>query len=593
MISLKIIMVSLFGLYLVGLTGIMYHYGPHKARELPSVNHELKFLQMSNSNSFIPTKKSFEFHDKYLALEILRQVDIYKPVNDTFYRELARNKNKFGEPFLGMIPDNDYCDKHRAAFVENPQVFFDNINLILTSGTKHLIRSKAIPSIAKDIHPEIGDSMPIAKRDSFSYDISPEANFFWMVTSLYKYRHIGKQYACTTQASNQVPGSEAMSRKDTVAESANAFAKKFANRPQCFSRDKFFPETWLLYDKKDCKAFFKIFNSEEYQKLKAERRIVYIRKIGAGSHRAEGVEPVTEQEEAHLRHLYANGEKCGEIKLNYIIQHYINNPLLLDGHKFDFRMYMLVASTNPVMAYYHDGFLRVTLADYDINSDEKKVLLTNLALNKQIYEDVEGGRLYNGMNEEELKQAQQWSMERLQEHLLKRGKITDPNWLDNYLRPEFKKAMIHLVRMSAHTFLENSAVYELYGVDFMLDEDLNLWFIELNSGPAIGGYSVPMEKFIVKMVQDHFEVVNGLLKSRMKRIVTYINKLIDERQAYLDEEGQVVVPAAAKVVFREISKNHFEIEYEPSASNGFSLIVDRNHDNFYQYMNIIDKNCFS
>jgi len=102
-----------------------------------------------------------------------------------------------------------------------------------------------------------------------------------------------------------------------------------------------------------------------------------------------------------------------------------------------------------------------------------------------------------------------------------------------------------------------------------------------------------MEKFIVKMVQDHFEVVNGLLKSRMKRIVTYVNKLIDERQAYLDEEGQVVVPAAAKVVFNEISKNHFEIEYEPSASNGFSLIVDRNHDNFYQYMNIIDKNCFS
>jgi hypothetical protein len=184
-------------------------------------------------------------------------------------------------------------------------------------------------------------------------------------------------------------------------------------------------------------------------------------------------------------------------------------------------------------------------------------------------------------------------MERLQEHLLKIGKINSTTWLDDYLRPEFKKAMIHLVRMSAHTYLENSAIYELYGVDFMLDDDLNLWFIELNSGPAIGGYSQPMEKFIVKMVQDHFEVVNGLLKSRMKRIVTYINKLIDEKQVVMGADGKVVVPEAAKVIFTEISRNHFEIEYEPKFGNGFSLIVDRNHDNFYQYMNIVGQSCFS
>ncbi len=573
--------------------GIMYHYGPHRARELDGVNRDMKFLEMSNRNSYMPAKKMFQFSDKTLALEILRQLDGYKPVDDTYYRELGRNKNKFYEPYLGMIPDDQYCDKHRAAFVQNPQTFFDNMNMVLTSGVNHLIRAKAIPSIAVDIHPEIGDSMPIVDRDRHTYDVSPDANFYWMVTNMYKYRHIGKHYACLTQESNQVPGSEIMSRKDTIAEAATRFGNKFAHKPHCFNHDKFFPKTWLLADKKDCKEFFKIFSSEEYERLKAERKIVYIRKIGAGSHRGEGVQPVTDEEEAELRRVYANGIKCGEITKNYIIQHYVHNPLLLEGHKFDFRMYMLIASTNPVMAYYHDGFLRVTLADYDANSVDKKVLLTNLALNKQIYDDVKGGHLYEGMDEEELKIAQQWSMERLQDYLLKIGKINSTTWLDDYLRPEFKKAMIHLVRMSAHTFWENSALYELYGVDFMLDDDLNLWFIELNSGPAIGGYSQPMERFIVKMVQDHFEVVNGLLKSRMKRIVTYINKLIDEKQVVMGENGKVVVPEAAKVIFTEISRNHFEIEYEPKPGNGFSLIVDRNHDNFYQYMNIVGQSCFS
>ena len=68
-------------------------------------------------------------------------------------------------------------------------------------------------------------------------------------------------------------------------------------------------------------------------------------------------------------------------------------------------------------------------------------------------------------------------------------------------------------------------MYELFGVDFMLDTDLGLWFIEANSTPAFDGYSEPMEEFIVKMLQDHAEIVHGLLKSRMKRIITYVNNL--------------------------------------------------------------------
>ena len=50
------------------------------------------------------------------------------------------------------------------------------------------------------------------------------------------------------------------------------------------------------------------------------------------------------------------------------MQRYISKPLLLDGHKFDFRIYMLIASTNPLQLFYHDGFLRVSLLQYDENS---------------------------------------------------------------------------------------------------------------------------------------------------------------------------------------------------------------------------------
>jgi len=60
---------------------------------------------------------------------------------------------------------------------------------------------------------------------------------------------------------------------------------------------------------------------------------------------------------------------------------------LIDGHKFDFRIYMLIASTDPLTLFYHDGFLRVSLLKFEKNSTEKSVHFTNTALSKKIMSD--------------------------------------------------------------------------------------------------------------------------------------------------------------------------------------------------------------
>lgn len=51
-----------------------------------------------------------------------------------------------------------------------------------------------------------------------------------------------------------------------------------------------------------------------------------------------------------------------------MVQKYISNPNLINGHKYDFRVYLLIASTDPLIVYYHDGFLRVTILKFDRNS---------------------------------------------------------------------------------------------------------------------------------------------------------------------------------------------------------------------------------
>lgn len=48
-----------------------------------------------------------------------------------------------------------------------------------------------------------------------------------------------------------------------------------------------------------------------------------------------------------------------------IVSEYIDNPLLLDGYKFDLRIYVALMSINPLRIYiYEDGLVRLATVKY-------------------------------------------------------------------------------------------------------------------------------------------------------------------------------------------------------------------------------------
>jgi tubulin polyglutamylase TTLL6/13 len=57
-----------------------------------------------------------------------------------------------------------------------------------------------------------------------------------------------------------------------------------------------------------------------------------------------------------------------------IVQKYIHKPLLIDGLKFDFRVYVLVTSCDPLRAFvYNDGLARFATCEYQAPGEDNLV----------------------------------------------------------------------------------------------------------------------------------------------------------------------------------------------------------------------------
>ena len=479
----------------------------------------------------------------------------------------------------------------------------------------HFIRTRVCPPIGNDMNPNNCEE----SKESCVHDLGLAVNHLYTINPLYTQKHIGKHFSCLTQESNHILGGSALLRGHHVSQDIDDYAKKYTARPQCFARERFFPQTWNMTNKEECKAFFEIFNSEEYKNRKEEENFFYTRRtIETASYgeaepgltlftsprhqgeqlKKEKMQPAVRQEEppkgdhreeeAEIRRIWNNGKDCGTVQNNYIIQHDIKNLFHLDKFWYDIRVHMLVASTDPLIVFYYDGFLVVNDKREDWSVLLNDLPLFNLENRNGIYKQEEEYVF------EFLKRYEQWTFDRLPpKRLVDDNIISDPDWLNNFLRPQLKKAMLHLVRMANRNVLKNPSMYELFSVDFKLDVNFNLWLIETRPIHELSKYHGLMEDFIAKMLQDHFEIVHGLLRSRMKRIIKYVNELTrsqDKKES--GEEGWHIDNAdQRREEFKKVVRNSFDDEFLPSPANGFSMIYDGDLDGLERYQGLISEDC--
>ncbi|XP_054523904.1 tubulin polyglutamylase TTLL13 isoform X7 [Pan troglodytes] len=160
-------------------------------------------------------------------------------------------------------------------------------------------------------------------------------------------------------------------------------------------------------------------------------------------------------------------------------------PLLIDGFKFDMRVYVLITSCDPLRIFiYEEGLARFATTPYmepSLNNlDNVCMHLTNYAINKHNENFVRDGAVGS---KRKLSTLNIW----LQEHSYNPGEL----WGD------IEDIIIKTI-ISAHSVLRHNyrtcfpqylnggtcACFEILGFDILLDHKLKPWLLEVNHSPS-------------------------------------------------------------------------------------------------------------
>lgn len=269
------------------------------------------------------------------------------------------------------------------------------------------------------------------------------------------------------QRPNHFPGERTMDRKGAMFDTL----RKYSMQHHSVSLD-FLPETFLLYQQTDKERFL------ERLQNKGGMDLPWVLKQTKAS-RGRGVTILGPQstELMALRDDLINVP----IKPRHIVQSYIKNEWTYQGHKCDLRVYVLVASVDPLIVYYHDGILRTAAGVYDAdNFEESKAHLTNVSQNKANRTLWEPVKTFQELEQElETYTAREEVVVEFEDRPI------------DHIRSQIKEILgVVFAAFRNHITLENWPVdnaFALMGADFVIDQDLKVWLLEMQLGPQLVG----------------------------------------------------------------------------------------------------------
>jgi hypothetical protein len=245
----------------------------------------------------------------------------------------------------------------------------------------------------------------------------------------------------------------------------------------------YMPATHLLENKKDMTEF--PIHFEKNRKKKSDQ--LYILKNYA--QRQKGLKLTRDLKEI------MNGVNNGW----YLVQDYIYNPFLIDGHKINMRYYLLIiCKDNKIESYIHkDGFMYYTPLKYDEKDDAFDKHITTGYIDRKIYDEnpltLQEFRTY--LNEKQNGLSIKW---------------------DNNAEVLMTKIMNALhKKVCTNSKLDNHVRFQLFGCDLAAYENLDASLIEINKGPDLDAKDERDKKVKLQVQKDLLQLIDPIPEDKL------------------------------------------------------------------------------
>ncbi|OMJ73556.1 hypothetical protein SteCoe_27720 [Stentor coeruleus] len=322
----------------------------------------------------------------------------------------------------------------------------------------------------------------ILENSGFIHTDSHTWNLLWSGIALQEYIY---EDLNSNQKINHFPYSNELTRKDKLCLNITAMQEKYGKE-----HFNFIPETYILPD-----GLSKIYN-----KLNYDKKSIWIVKPACSS-QGKGIFLVDSILDVPIDNI------C-------VISKYIENPYLINGLKFDIRLYVLVTSFEPLRIYlYEEGLTRFASEKYANDLRENRyVHLTNYSVNKKNENYIQN------ISEKEDGVGHKWSLTALMKYFKEKGVDTDDLWMMIY--DMIVKSVLsiegHVMEASKRLGLHRGNCFDLFGFDVILDSKLKPWLLEVNLSPSMATES-PLDFFIKSnLLTDTFNLIGIRMKAPRK-----------------------------------------------------------------------------
>ncbi|CAH1731502.1 unnamed protein product [Aphis gossypii] len=161
------------------------------------------------------------------------------------------------------------------------------------------------------------------------------------------------------------------------------------------------------------------------------------------------------------------------LKNNYILQKYIERPLLIHTCKIDLRQWFLVTNMNPVVVWmYKEGYVRFCANSFSMKNMHESIHLSNVRLQMK----------YRKSRSQRVPEECMWDYRELQNHLRKIGQ--EYVW-DELIFPGMSESVYAVLQAAKDNSLYREKTFQLFGADFLITENFIPYLIEINSIPGL------------------------------------------------------------------------------------------------------------